>query len=91
MEESQNLRSLFSSAKDDKASLESRHDTNTETYSDLVNATIAKFQECQRQVSIVSLFSSNESLDDLSTGDIQYHSFLSNRWCCARANIRVDT
>jgi hypothetical protein len=72
MEESQNLRSLFSAAKGDKTSLESRGDTNTETYRDLVNATIAKFQECQRQVSIVSLFSSNESLDDVSTGDIQY-------------------
>ncbi|KAJ5098435.1 hypothetical protein N7532_005436 [Penicillium argentinense] len=72
MEESQNLRSLFSAAKGDKKSLELRGDTNTETYRDLVNAAIAKFQECQRQVSIVSLFSSNESLDDVSTGDIQY-------------------
>ncbi|CAI7604929.1 hypothetical protein N7533_003136 [Penicillium manginii] len=72
MEEPTSLRSLFSSAKDDKTSLESRGDTNSESYRDLVNATITKFQECQRQVGIVSLFSSNESLDDLSTGDIQY-------------------
>lgn len=72
MEESHSLRSLFYSAKEDKSSLESRGDTNSETYRDLVNATITKFKECQRQVGIVSLFSSNESLDDLSTGDIQY-------------------
>ncbi|KAJ5568552.1 hypothetical protein N7450_011038 [Penicillium hetheringtonii] len=76
MEETQNLRSVFSSAKEDKASLDSRGDTTTETYRDLVNATIAKFQECQRQVSIVSLFSSNESIDDLSTEDIQYDALL---------------
>ena len=76
MEETQTLRSVFSSAKEDKISLESRGDTNTEAYRDLVNATIAKFQECQRQVSVVSLFSSNESIDDLSTEDIQYEVLL---------------
>lgn len=90
MEESQNLRSLFSAAKDDKTSLESRVDTNSESYRDLLNATIAKFQECQRQVSIVSLFSSNESLDDLSTGDIQYEGPLINPRF-PRANFGVDT
>ncbi|KAJ5127829.1 hypothetical protein N7448_008608 [Penicillium atrosanguineum] len=72
MEESQSLRSLFQSARDDKTALETRGDTNTESYRDAVNATIAKFHECQRQISILSLFSSNESLDDVSTGDLPY-------------------
>ncbi|KAJ5674561.1 uncharacterized protein N7477_004495 [Penicillium maclennaniae] len=72
MEESQSLRSLFQSARDDKTELETRGDTNTEAYRDAVNATIAKFHECQRQISILSLFSSNESLDDVSTGNITY-------------------
>lgn len=71
MEESQSLRSLFTAAKDAKIALESRGDTNTESYRDAVNAAIAKFHECQRQIGILSLFSSNESLDDVSTGDIQ--------------------
>lgn len=71
MEESQSLRSLFTSAKDAKTALESRGDTNTESYRDALNAAIAKFHECQRQIGILSLFSSNESLDDVSTGDIQ--------------------
>lgn len=71
MEESQSLRSLFQSARDDKTAIESRGDTNTEAYRDAVDATIARFHECQRQISILSLFSSNESLDDVSTGDIQ--------------------
>lgn len=70
MEEPQSLRSLFQSARNDKTTLESRGDTNTEAYRVAVNATIAKFRECQRQISILSLFSSNESLDDVSTGDI---------------------
>ena len=72
MEQSQSLRSLFLSAKERKALLESRGDTNTANYREDVNATIAKFQECQRQISILSLFSSNESLDDISSGDLQY-------------------
>ncbi|KAJ5194747.1 uncharacterized protein N7498_008185 [Penicillium cinerascens] len=72
MEETQSLRSLFQSARNDKTALESRGDTNTEAYRVAVNATIAKFRECQRQISILSLFSSNESLDDVSTGDIPY-------------------
>lgn len=72
MEESQSLRSLFQSAKDAKAELESRGDTNSQSYQDAVNTVIAKFDECQRQVSVLSLFSANESLDDLSTGDLQF-------------------
>ncbi|KAJ5312458.1 hypothetical protein PENANT_c027G07875 [Penicillium antarcticum] len=74
MEEPQSLRSLFASAKEQKDKLGSRGDTNTEAYRDDVNATIAKFQECQRQISMLSLFSSNESLEDVSTNDIQYMS-----------------
>jgi hypothetical protein len=72
MEEPQSLRSLFASAKEQKDKLGSRGDINTEAYRDDVNATIAKFQECQRQISMLSLFSSNESLEDISTNDIQY-------------------
>lgn len=76
MEEPQSLRSLFASAKEQKDTLGSRGDTNAETYRNEVNATIAKFQECQRQVSMLSLFSSNELLEDISTGDIQYVTFI---------------
>ncbi|CAL5870933.1 uncharacterized protein PFLUO_LOCUS5175 [Penicillium psychrofluorescens] len=72
MEEPQSLRALFATAKDNKTALASRGDTNTDTFRDDVNSTIAKFRECQRQVGILSLFSSNESLDDVSTGDIPY-------------------
>ena len=76
MEEPQSLRSLFASAKEQKDALGSRGDTNAETYRDEVNATIAKFQECQRQVSMLSLFSSNELLEDISTSDLQYATLI---------------
>lgn len=71
MEEPKNLRALFATAKEQKNALGSRGDTNAQTYRDEVNATIAKFQECQRQVGMLSLFSSNELLEDVSTADIQ--------------------
>ena len=72
MDQLPNLRSLFSSARESKVALESRGDTTTTAYRDEIKATISKFQECQRQISILSLFSSNESLDDVASGDIRY-------------------
>ncbi|KAF7158436.1 hypothetical protein CNMCM5623_003439 [Aspergillus felis] len=72
MEQPQSLRSLFTAAKAEKASLESRPDSNSDSYRKDVNETIAKFEECQRLVGQLSLFSSNEPLEDIATGDIQY-------------------
>ncbi|KAF7591233.1 hypothetical protein BBP40_001838 [Aspergillus hancockii] len=72
MEQPQNLRSLFATAKTEKSALESRLDTNTDQYRNDVNATIAKFEECGRLVEVLSLFSSNEPLEDISTGDLPY-------------------
>ncbi|KAL4802296.1 TAP42-like protein [Aspergillus unguis] len=72
MEQPQTLRSLFADAKREKNSLETRNDTNTDSYRSDVNATIAKFEECQRLVDALSMFSSNELLEDISTSDLQY-------------------
>ncbi|KAF9888705.1 hypothetical protein FE257_008463 [Aspergillus nanangensis] len=72
MEQPQNLRSLFAAAKKDKSELETRPDTNTDSYRNDVSATITKFDECQRLVDMLSLFSSNEPLEDITTGDLQY-------------------
>ncbi|KAI9376348.1 TAP42-like protein [Aspergillus egyptiacus] len=72
MEQPQTLRSLFDDAKREKTALESRPDTNTDAYRSDVNATIAKFEECQRLVSALFMFSSNELLEDISTSDLPY-------------------
>lgn len=71
VEQPQNLRSLFNEAKAEKTALEVRPDTNTDQYRHDVSATIAKFEECHRLVSLLSLFSSNEPLEDITTGDLQ--------------------
>ncbi|KJK68467.1 TAP42-like family protein [Aspergillus parasiticus SU-1] len=72
MEQPQSLRALFAAAKSEKSVLESRFDTNTEQYRNDVNATIAKLEECARLVAVLSLFSSNEPLEDIATGDLPY-------------------
>ncbi|KKK13665.1 tapA protein [Aspergillus rambellii] len=72
MEQPQNLRSLFAEAKREKAALEARPDTNSDSYRGDVNATIAKFEECHRLIGALSMFSSNELLEDLSTSDLPY-------------------
>lgn len=70
-EQHHNLPSLFASAKADKAALENRSDANSELYRSAVNAVIAKFEDCQRLVGLLSLFSSNEPIEEVSTGDLQ--------------------
>lgn len=67
----QNLRSLFVTAKADKTALEVRPDTTSELYRRDVTAVIAKFEECQRLVRLLSLFSANEPIEEVSTGDLQ--------------------
>lgn len=66
MEEPQNLRTLFTTAKVEKESLDSHHPTAD------VNTTISKLKECHRLVRDLSLFSPNESLEEIPTGDLQY-------------------
>lgn len=72
MDQPQSLRTLFASAKTEKESLESRTDSNSDSYRNDVDATIAKFKECQRLVQFLSLFSPNESLEEVATRDIPY-------------------
>ncbi|OJD12300.1 hypothetical protein AJ78_07076 [Emergomyces pasteurianus Ep9510] len=62
------LHALFSRAKSQKKALESPSSENTPQLSDV----IAEFEECQRRIAQLSLFSANESLDDITSGDLQY-------------------
>ncbi|KAL4937414.1 hypothetical protein BDV06DRAFT_73843 [Aspergillus oleicola] len=71
-EQPQTLRSVFNDAKREKTALETRPDSNSDAYRSDVSATIAKFEECQRLVGALSMFSSNELLEDLSTNDLPY-------------------
>ncbi|KAL4956055.1 TAP42-like protein [Aspergillus filifer] len=71
-EQPQTLKSVFTDAKREKTALETRPEPKSDAYRSDVNATIAKFEECQRLVAALSMFSSNELLEDISTNDLPY-------------------
>lgn len=70
-EQPKKLSDLFTSAKLNKDGVESGLSSNTEGYQEKVNLTIGQLEECQRLTSSLSLFSPNETLEDISTADIQ--------------------
>jgi len=66
------LRAIFVSAESKRKELDASWDTNAASYQDKLQAAIAQYQQCLQLTDRVAMFSSNESLEDVSTGDIQY-------------------
>lgn len=67
----QSLRSLFASGKAQKKALESAIGTSGSEYQEnLINA-IATFEACQSLVVQGSLFSRNETVDDITSSDLE--------------------
>ncbi|KAI5301814.1 hypothetical protein KEM56_001335 [Ascosphaera pollenicola] len=52
--------------------LDTAADSTSETYKDQLRNAINKLEECQNRIAQVSLFSSNESLEDINTSDLPY-------------------
>ncbi|KAK8212123.1 type 2A phosphatase-associated protein 42 [Phyllosticta capitalensis] len=71
-QEPRSLRALFADAESKRKALESSYDSNSEEYQDSLASTIATYNECSKAADQVSLFSPNESLEDVSSGDLQY-------------------
>ena len=68
-----NIKTLFTTAKGLRKQLGS-WGTTSETYQENLQSAIATFEECRRLADQVSLFSPNETEDDISSGDLQYLS-----------------
>ncbi|KAF4541667.1 TAP42-like protein [Lasiodiplodia theobromae] len=68
----QSLRALFSSAEAKRKDLEATYDSNSDAYQQKLSSAIATYEECLKVADRVSLFSPNETLEDVSSGDIQY-------------------
>ncbi|KAL3420340.1 TAP42-like family protein [Phlyctema vagabunda] len=68
----QNIKSLFNAAERQRQVIESSWDTNTATYQQNVAAAIASYEDCRQMVDRLSLFSPNETLEDITSGDLQY-------------------
>lgn len=70
--EPQSLRAVFSTAESKRKEVENSWDTNTATYQENLLAAITSYEQCLQIADRISLFSPNESLEDIGSGDIQY-------------------
>ncbi|OCK73730.1 type 2A phosphatase-associated protein 42 [Lepidopterella palustris CBS 459.81] len=70
--EPKSLRALFTEAEAKRQELDSFPNPNSTPFQELLAAAIATYEECLRVVAQVGLFSPNETLDDISSGDLQY-------------------
>jgi hypothetical protein len=71
-EQPQNLRALYASAELARQELASSYETNTPTFQENLSKTIATYEECFKVSKQISLFSPNETLEDISSSDLQY-------------------
>jgi hypothetical protein len=70
----QSIKSLFSSAEHQRKDIESSWDTDTAIYQQNLAAAIATYDDCLKLADRLSLFSPNETLEDITSGDLQYSS-----------------
>lgn len=70
-ESPQNLRTLFKSAKAKREALERVVEAGSASYQENLISAVSAFEDCQRLVAELGLFSSNETADDISSGDLQ--------------------
>ena len=65
------IRALFNSARTQRRELESSTDPTGSVYRENLQAAITNLEECKKFADQVSLFSPNETEDDISSGDLQ--------------------
>lgn len=66
------LKALFAEAEAQRLALESTYETNTPSYRDDLSSTVQLYNDCLEQISRLSLFSPNETAEDISTSDLPY-------------------
>jgi hypothetical protein len=71
MAEPQSIKSLFSSAEHQRKDIEASWDSNTATYQQNLAAVISTYESCLQLANRQSLFSPNETLEDIASGDLQ--------------------
>lgn len=71
-EEQRSLRSTFEDAEAKRTTIESSFDSNSSTFQDNLSAAIKLYEECVKIADQIALFSPNETLEDISSTDLQY-------------------
>lgn len=68
----QSLKATFDRAEGLRTALEKTFDCNCESYQTNVKEAIKAYEECKKLVVGLSLFSTNEILEDVSSSEIKY-------------------
>lgn len=66
-----NIRTLLTSAKNQRKELETSPEPTSSIYQENLQAAITSLEECRKIADRISLFSPNETEDDISSGDLQ--------------------
>ncbi|KAF3033199.1 hypothetical protein E8E12_003735 [Didymella heteroderae] len=72
--EDQSIRGLFAKAERAREDLGESYEPNSPTFQENLEKTIATYIQCLKKTEDFSLFSPNETLEDISSSDIQYMS-----------------
>lgn len=67
----QSIKSLFQSAESKRNAVETSWDSNSSTYKENLAAAIATYEQCRQVADRLSLFSHNETLEDIASWDLQ--------------------
>ena len=70
--EDRSLRSVYEEAEQKRNTIENSFNSNSSTFQESLQAAIQLYEQCLSIASHLSLFSPNESLEDIGTVDLQY-------------------
>ncbi|KAK5121718.1 hypothetical protein LTR85_004593 [Meristemomyces frigidus] len=71
-DESRSLREVYNEAEQTRSTIERSFDSNSSTFQENLLAAIQSYEQCLSIADRISLFSPNESLEDIATTDLQY-------------------
>ncbi|KAI2637254.1 TAP42-like protein [Hypomontagnella submonticulosa] len=71
-EEPKTLKAVFQAAELKRRALEGTYETSSPTYREDLSEALNLYQECIQIINKISLFSSNEGLEDIATSDLHY-------------------
>ena len=71
MDQDLSIKGLFNSARSLSKQLETLPNPTASKYQETLHTAINQFEECRTLIDRLSLFSPNESFDDISSGDLQ--------------------
>jgi len=66
------LKGLFADAEEKRLALEGTYQTNTPSYHEDLSSAVQTYNDCLEQIGRISLFSPNETAEDISTSDVPY-------------------